>query len=114
MIHKHASLGSSLILAALLAGCVAGSPAAPTTSPAPPSATAALPPTAPPTAAPSPSALAAVPVQAIHGLPAGTDGYPWWNDTVFYEVFVRSFYDSNGDGIGDLEGLRSKLDYLQQ
>lgn len=36
----------------------------------------------------------------------------WWNETVFYEVFVRSFYDSNGDGIGDLKGLTQKLDYL--
>lgn len=51
-------------------------------------------------------------VQPIQGLPQGSDGYPWWNDTVFYEVFVRSFYDSNGDGIGDLAGLISKLDYL--
>ncbi|OWA35655.1 alpha-amylase [Saccharibacillus sp. O16] len=32
--------------------------------------------------------------------------------TVYYEVFVRSFYDSNGDGIGDLKGLTKKLDYL--
>jgi glycosidase len=52
-------------------------------------------------------------VAPISGLPQGTDGYPWWNDTVFYEIFVRSFYDSNGDGIGDLNGLISKLDYLQ-
>lgn len=37
---------------------------------------------------------------------------PWWNDRVFYEVFVRSFQDSNGDGIGDLQGLISRLDYL--
>src|SRR3954453_7042757 len=37
---------------------------------------------------------------------------PWWNNRVFYEVFVRSFYDSNGDGIGDLQGLIQKLDYL--
>jgi len=37
---------------------------------------------------------------------------PWWNDRVFYEVFVRSFKDSDGDGIGDLKGLISKLDYL--
>ncbi len=36
----------------------------------------------------------------------------WWNDAVFYEIFVRSFYDSNGDGIGDLKGLIQKLDYL--
>ncbi len=36
----------------------------------------------------------------------------WWNDTVFYQVFVRSFYDTDGDGIGDLQGLIAKLDYL--
>ena len=36
----------------------------------------------------------------------------WWNDTVFYEIFVRSFYDSDGDGIGDFQGLTQKLDYL--
>jgi alpha-amylase len=36
----------------------------------------------------------------------------WWNDQVFYEIFVRSFYDSNGNGIGDFKGLMQKLDYL--
>jgi glycosidase len=36
----------------------------------------------------------------------------WWNDAIFYEIFVRSFYDSNGDGIGDIKGLIQKLDYL--
>ncbi len=39
-------------------------------------------------------------------------GLPWWNDRVFYEVFVRSFSDSDGDGIGDLAGLTERLDYL--
>lgn len=37
---------------------------------------------------------------------------PWWNERVFYEVFVRSFQDSDGDGIGDIQGLISRLDYL--
>jgi glycosidase len=37
---------------------------------------------------------------------------PWWNDEVFYEVFVRSFADSDGDGNGDLQGLIGKLAYL--
>lgn len=51
-------------------------------------------------------------VQPVKGLPEGTDGYGWWSHTVFYEIFVRSFYDSNADGIGDLNGLIEKLDYL--
>jgi alpha-amylase len=37
----------------------------------------------------------------------------WWANAVFYEIFVRSFYDSNGDGIGDFNGIAEKLDYLQ-
>jgi glycosidase len=41
-----------------------------------------------------------------------TDGNSWWNDAVFYEIFVRSFNDSNGDGIGDFNGVAEKLDYL--
>lgn len=35
----------------------------------------------------------------------------WYKDAVIYELRVRSFYDSNGDGIGDLRGLIQKLDY---
>lgn len=41
-----------------------------------------------------------------------TTELPWWNDRVFYEIFVRSFYDSDGDGIGDFQGVIEKLDYL--
>jgi alpha-amylase len=37
----------------------------------------------------------------------------WIQNSVFYEIFVRSFQDSNGDGIGDLNGVTSRLDYLQ-
>jgi glycosidase len=36
----------------------------------------------------------------------------WWNNTVAYEIFVRSFYDTNGDGRGDFNGITQKLDYL--
>ncbi|NMB68647.1 MAG: maltose alpha-D-glucosyltransferase [Chloroflexi bacterium] len=38
----------------------------------------------------------------------------WYKQAVFYEVIVRAFYDSNGDGHGDLRGLMQKLDYIQQ
>jgi len=36
----------------------------------------------------------------------------WYKDAIFYELRIRSFYDSNGDGIGDIRGLTEKLDYL--
>ncbi|OXU15880.1 alpha-amylase family glycosyl hydrolase [Sedimentisphaera salicampi] len=39
-------------------------------------------------------------------------GKNWWEGAVFYEVFVRSFYDSDADGIGDIKGLTEKLNYL--
>lgn len=37
----------------------------------------------------------------------------WWHDKVAYQIYPKSFYDSNGDGIGDLKGIISKLDYLK-
>ncbi len=37
----------------------------------------------------------------------------WWHDAVFYQIWPRSFCDSNGDGIGDIQGIISKLDYLK-
>jgi oligo-1,6-glucosidase len=44
----------------------------------------------------------------------GTQGRPWWTSAVVYQVYPRSFADSDGDGIGDLRGLISRLDYLQR
>jgi maltose alpha-D-glucosyltransferase/alpha-amylase len=38
----------------------------------------------------------------------------WYKDAIIYQVHVRTFYDSNGDGIGDFRGLAQKLDYLQE
>jgi len=81
---------TTFLFIAILTGCVTSTPA-PTETPVP---------TIAPTATPDPY--------------RGTDGFRWWNDTVFYEIFVRSFYDSDGDGIGDFNGITEKLDYLQE
>ncbi len=37
----------------------------------------------------------------------------WWKEAVIYQIYPRSFMDSNGDGIGDLKGITSRLDYLK-
>lgn len=66
------------------------------------------------TAAPSPSAatLPVVPSQtAIVSVDPGPP--PWFDHAVLYEIYVRSFADSGGDGIGDLAGLEARLDYLK-
>lgn len=42
------------------------------------------------------------------------DARPWWNSAVFYQVYPRSFADSDGDGIGDLPGVLSRLDHLAE
>lgn len=49
--------------------------------------------------------------------PAPVDGVitkQWWKEAVFYQIYPRSFYDTNGDGIGDLRGIIEKLDYLKE
>ncbi len=43
---------------------------------------------------------------------AASDPPEWWRDGVCYEIFVRSFADSDGDGVGDLRGLTARLDYI--
>jgi hypothetical protein len=42
----------------------------------------------------------------------GTIDAPWWPSAVIYQVYIRSFADGNGDGLGDIAGLRSKLSYI--
>ena len=44
---------------------------------------------------------------------ADAEGHAWWQHAVFYEIYPRSFADSNNDGVGDLNGIASKLDYLK-
>src|SRR6202042_1223339 len=44
---------------------------------------------------------------------ADGEGHAWWEHAVLYEIYPRSFADSNNDGVGDLRGIASKLDYLK-
>jgi alpha-amylase len=88
------------VIAALALIVSACGTATPTTSPSA---------TAPPV---QPSQAAAPSPPACPEIPAMAPNLPWWTDRVFYEVFVRSFADSDGDGIGDLRGLTERLDHL--
>src|ERR1700729_2325342 len=45
--------------------------------------------------------------------PEVASSQPWWQHAVIYEIYPRSFQDSNGDGVGDLNGIARRLDYLQ-
>jgi alpha-glucosidase len=52
--------------------------------------------------------------RAVKGQDGERPTRPWWRGAVFYEIYVRSFADSNDDGIGDLPGITSRLDYLKR
>ncbi len=102
------------VLALSLLACRGESPAAdaggrpqgpPQHEPPPPPAPAPAPPPAPePTPEPEPA-----PTPSPASDPTAN---AWWRDAVFYEIFVRSFQDSDGDGIGDLQGIIDRLDHL--
>ncbi|GGO53819.1 alpha-glucosidase [Streptomyces daqingensis] len=67
-----------------------------------------------PTAAPAPASDPSVGRSPAHGTrqAAGSGGTDWWRDAVIYQVYPRSFADGDGDGMGDLPGVRARLPYL--
>lgn len=103
-----------LVTLSLFVAACGGDVTTPTSAPLVPSAS---PPVASPVASPGPTVVG--PGSTTGGAPTCVDRTPpdpgpapWWHDRVFYEVFVRSFADGDGDGIGDLRGLIDRLDYL--
>jgi maltose alpha-D-glucosyltransferase/alpha-amylase len=52
-------------------------------------------------------------VQPQRAVSTHADVEPWYKTAVIYELHVRAFHDTNGDGVGDFKGLTSRLDYLQ-
>jgi alpha-glucosidase len=52
--------------------------------------------------------------RALHVSVSSDNGRPWWRSAAIYQIYVRSFADGNGDGIGDLAGVRTKLPYLHE
>jgi alpha-glucosidase len=52
-------------------------------------------------------------VEAIASAPGPASTPRWWRDAVIYQIYPRSFADSNGDGVGDLQGIVERLDYLE-
>lgn len=50
-------------------------------------------------------------VSFSHG--AAVTGHPWWRDAAVYQIYIRSFADGDGDGIGDIAGMRARLGYLR-
>ena len=109
---RAVGLGFALILG--LGAC--GSTATPPAGTASPGRSAAVSSASVPATASATAAIGAPPscppIPPIAAPLTSLDQPGWWRDRVFAEVFVRSYADSNGDGIGDLRGLIGKLDYL--
>jgi len=58
--------------------------------------------------------VATIAAALLSSAPAFAQRAPWWAHAVIYEIYLRSFQDTNGDGVGDLKGVTRRLDYLQQ
>ena len=59
------------------------------------------------------SLLVVLPVVSAQSKPVDAEGHQWWQHAVFQEIYPRSYMDSNNDGIGDLNGIASKMEYLK-
>ena len=57
--------------------------------------------------------VVALPVVSAQSKPVDAEGHQWWQHAVFQEIYPRSYMDSNNDGIGDLNGITSKMEYLK-
>ena len=55
-----------------------------------------------------------VPGSPVPGSPVPGSTAPWWRSAAIYQLYIRSFADGNGDGIGDLAGVRAQLRYLAE
>ena len=60
------------------------------------------------------SLLTLAPVASAQDKALDAEGHAWWQHAVFYEIYPRSFADSNNDGVGDLNGITLKFDYLKK
>jgi len=105
-------ISSLLILAILAAGCISPQTHPAATVTLAPSATMANSPTTAPSPTTQPTDTPAPTVTLAPSPTAAANPSYWWNSAVFYEIFVRSFFDGTGDGKGDFKGLTAKLDYL--
>jgi len=59
------------------------------------------------------SLFLALPAMTAQSKPVDAEGHQWWQHAVFQEIYPRSYMDSNNDGIGDLNGIASKMEYLK-
>lgn len=110
MVYRRPMRRTSRTILATTAALALGSGACnPAQTPAP---SALASPVAGGSGAPSPFATAAEPAPTCPAAHPAATALPWWRTAVFYEVFVRSFGDSDGDGVGDFVGLRDHLDDL--
>ena len=57
--------------------------------------------------------FAVLPVVSAQSKAVDAEGHQWWQHAVFQEIYPRSYMDSNNDGIGDLNGIASKMEYLK-